>query len=132
MRTPLLKDIRACVFDAYGTLFDYSSAAAFCLEALGDKFERFNSLWREKQLQYTWLRTIQEEHVDFWRVTGDSLDYAMDSLELKDATLRDQLMPLYLKLETFPEVKDTGAVESGRSENSDSLQRFTINAAGPC
>jgi 2-haloacid dehalogenase len=107
MRKPPLEDIRACVFDAYGTLFDYSSAAAFCREALGDKFERLNSLWREKQLQYTWLRAIQEAHVDFWQVTGDALDFAMDSLELKDPLLRDRLMALYLKLEIFPEVKDT-------------------------
>ena len=78
-----MTDVRACVFDAYGTLFDL---------ALGEKVDRLGALWREKQLQYTWLRAVQGEHADFWQVTGDALDFAMDSLELKDAALRDRLM----------------------------------------
>jgi 2-haloacid dehalogenase len=100
-------NIKACVFDAYGTLFDYASAAARCRDALGDKFDRLTALWREKQLQYTWLRAAQGMHADFWQVTGDALDFVMDSLELKDAALRDRIMAMYLELEIFPEVNAT-------------------------
>jgi len=106
-RNPPLEGIQACVFDAYGTLFDYASATARCRDVLGDKFERLNALWREKQLQYTWLRALQDAHADFWKVTGDALDFAMETLELRNPMLRDRLMALYLELETFPEVTDT-------------------------
>ena len=106
-RNPPLEGIQACVFDAYGTLFDYASATARCRDMLGDKFERLNALWREKQLQYTWLRALQDAHADFWKVTGDALDFAMETLELRNPMLRDRLMALYLELETFPEVTDT-------------------------
>jgi len=80
MASPRLNGIRACVFDAYGTLFDYASAAARCRDALGDKWERLNALWREKQLQYTWLRAAQGIHADFWQVTGDALDFALETI----------------------------------------------------
>ena len=65
-----LAGIKACVFDAYGTLFDYASAAAQCRDALGDRLHSLTALWREKQLQYTWLRALQGRHADFWQVTG--------------------------------------------------------------
>ena len=65
-----LPGIKACVFDAYGTLFDYASAAARCRDVLGDRLDAVNALWREKQLQYTWLRALQGRHADFWQVTG--------------------------------------------------------------
>jgi 2-haloacid dehalogenase len=103
----MLKNIRACVFDAYGTLFDYASAAARCRDVLGDKFERLTALWREKQLQYTWLRAAQARHVDFWQVTGDALDFSMESLEIADPALREKLMQLYLTLDAFAEVRAT-------------------------
>ena len=95
---------RACVFDAYGTLFDYASAAARCGEVLGGKREALNSLWREKQLQYTWLRALQDKHADFWQVTGDALDYALKTLRIEAAGLRERLMDAYLTLDAFPEV----------------------------
>jgi 2-haloacid dehalogenase len=98
--------IHACVFDAYGTLFDYASAAAGCRDALGDKMERLTILWRDKQLQYAWLRSLQGRHAGFWQVTGDALDYAMETLGIDDAALRERLMNLYLKLDAFPEVPD--------------------------
>src|SRR3990172_10642381 len=104
-QTPL-EGIRACVFDAYGTLFDYASAAARCRDVLGDKFERLTALWREKQLQYTWLRALQARHADFWQVTGDALDFAMETLGIADPALRERLMRLYLSLDAFPEVPD--------------------------
>ena len=102
-----LPGIRACVFDAYGTLFDYASAAAGCRDVLGDKLERLTTLWRDKQLQYTWLRAIQGRHADFQQVTGDALDFALATLGLTSSTLRNRLMSLYLKLDAFPEVPET-------------------------
>jgi 2-haloacid dehalogenase len=101
------EDVRACVFDAYGTLFDYASAAAGCCDVLGDKADRLTQLWRDKQLAYTWLRAAQGRHADFWQVTGDALDFTMESLGLADPVLRDRLMTLYLTLDVFPEVRDT-------------------------
>lgn len=102
-----LSRIRACVFDAYGTLFDVNSAAAQAKDALGEKWQPLADLWRAKQLQYTWLRGLMGRHTDFWQVTGDALDYAMGSLGIGDAALRDRLMNLYLTLNAYPEVKDT-------------------------
>src|SRR6201984_1303746 len=101
--TPL-EGIRACVFDAYGTLFDYASAAARCSDVLGNRLAGLNALWREKQLQYSWLRALQGRHADFWQVTGDALDYALETLGLASDTARARLMQLYLELEVFPEV----------------------------
>jgi 2-haloacid dehalogenase len=95
---------KACVFDAYGTLFDYGSAAARCGELLGAKRELLNTLWREKQLQYTWLRSLQDKHADFWQVTGDALDFALETLGLDAPGLRKKLMDSYLTLEAFSEV----------------------------
>ena len=79
--------MRACVFDAYGTLFDFASAAA-CRDVLGDGVDRLTALWRDKQLQYTWLRAAQGRHADFWQVTGDALDFSLDTLNLNSAGLR--------------------------------------------
>ncbi len=98
-------DIGACVFDAYGTLFDVDAAARHCRSELGDKWQPLAETWRLKQLQYTWLRSVMGRHADFWRVTGDALDYAMDSLGLDDDALRDRLMDLYLALDAYPEAK---------------------------
>jgi 2-haloacid dehalogenase len=109
MNENTLPGIRACVFDAYGTLFDVASAGNRCRDALGNKLERFNALWREKQLQYTWLRAGQGRHADFWQVTQDALDFTMESLGVADPALRERLMNLYLTLDTFPEV--SGALE---------------------
>ena len=106
MSESALNGIRACVFDAYGTLFDYASAAAGCRDLLGDRLNSLNTLWREKQLQYTWLRSLQGKHADFWQVTGDALDFALEALGIASADLRARLMNLYLALETFPEVPD--------------------------
>jgi 2-haloacid dehalogenase len=102
-----MEGIRACVFDAYGTLFDYASAAASCRGDLGDKLEDLTALWREKQLQYTWLRTLEGRHADFWQVTGDALDFALDTLGMESRPLRNRLMSLYLALAPFPEVPET-------------------------
>ena len=96
---------KACVFDAYGTLFDYTSAATRC-EIPGEKQRQLSALWRDKQLQYTWLRSLQGRHADFWQVTGDALDFALEALGMHSPTLRENLMNAYVTLEPFPEVPD--------------------------
>ena len=101
-----LVGVQACVFDAYGTLFDFASAAKSCRDMLGDGVDRLTALWRDKQLQYTWLRALQGRHADFWQVTGDALDFAMETLAIDKPGLRDRLMGLYLTLDAFPEVPD--------------------------
>lgn len=101
-----LVGIKACVFDAYGTLFDFAAAARRCRDELGDSAERLTALWRDKQMQYTWLRAAQNRHADFWQVTGDALDFALETLEIEKPGLRSRLMELYLTLDTFPEVPD--------------------------
>jgi 2-haloacid dehalogenase len=99
-----LQGVRACVFDAYGTLFDFASAAARCPDIPADRRAALTTLWRDKQLQYSWLRTLENRYVDFWQVTGDALDFALESLDLARPALRERLMDLYLGLEPFPEV----------------------------
>jgi 2-haloacid dehalogenase len=99
-----LRGVQACVFDAYGTLFDFAAAARKCRDVLGDDIDRLTALWRDKQLQYTWLRAAQGRHADFWQVTGDALDFALETIGLKKPGLRDRLMSLYLTLDPFPEV----------------------------
>src|SRR5262252_7998671 len=101
-----LSGVSACVFDAYGTLFDFASAARSCADVLGDAAPRVSALWRDKQLQYTWLRAVQGRHADFWEVTGDALDFTLETLGLAQPALRERLMALYLALEAFPEVPD--------------------------
>jgi 2-haloacid dehalogenase len=99
-----LQDIEACVFDAYGTLFDFNSAAARCRDVLGDKADELSALWRTKQINYTWLRGLMGKHADFWQVTGDALDFCLETLGIEDASLRNRLMDCYLNIEAFPEV----------------------------
>jgi 2-haloacid dehalogenase len=106
MRNAPLTGVQACVFDAYGTLFDFASAARGCSDVLGDAIEKLTALWRDKQLQYTWLRAVQGRHADFWQVTGDALDFALETLAIEKSGLRDRLMNLYLTLEPFPEVPE--------------------------
>ena len=107
MATPKLENISACVFDAYGTLFDVNAAAQHCADELGEQWQPLADLWRTKQLQYTWLRALMGKHKDFWQVTGDALDFAMASLGLDDAGLRGRLADLYLSLDCYPEVPET-------------------------
>jgi 2-haloacid dehalogenase len=96
--------VRACVFDAYGTLFDFGSAAVSCADVLGDKAGPLTALWRDKQLQYTWLRGLQDRHADFWTVTGDALEFALESLGLATPEIHTRLMSLYRTLRCFEEV----------------------------
>lgn len=107
MNNQTMTGIEACVFDAYGTLFDVSSVVRGAKDELGEQWLALSDLWRSKQLQYTWLRGLAGHHADFWQVTGDALDYAMTTLNIADASLRDRLMQLYLGLAAYPEVPDT-------------------------
>jgi len=88
-------------------LFDVAAAARTCSAELGEKSSALSSLWREKQLQYTWLRALQGRHADFWQVTGEALDFALETLRISGSGLRDRLLNLYLTLDAFPEVRDT-------------------------
>ena len=101
-----LTGVKACVFDAYGTLFDTASAARRSAQLLGDKAGPLAALWREKQLAYTWLRAVQGRHADFWQVTGDALDFALEALAIDRPGMRDRLMQLYLTLDPYPEVPE--------------------------
>jgi 2-haloacid dehalogenase len=107
MTTIKLPGIEACVFDAYGTLFDVNSAARTAQDALGEKWQPLAELWRAKQLQYTWLRGLAGHHADFWQVTGDALDFALSTLRLEDPVLGARLMNLYMVLSAYPEVIET-------------------------
>src|SRR5260370_36333397 len=98
MNATRLQGIHACVFDAYGTLFDYASAAAACRDELGDKLEQLTALWRDKQLQYTWLRALQGKHAEFWQGTGDALQFALETLGIGTAALRGRFVDPYVNL----------------------------------
>ncbi len=100
---PRLADIGACVFDAYGTLFDFSSAVRRSRAAKLPQADALIQLWRVKQLEYTWLRSLMGRFADFWHVTGDSLDHAMETLSLDDPALRAELMQLFLQLAPYPD-----------------------------
>ena len=100
-----MKNIKAIIFDAYGTLFDVNSAAEKCKDKIGDKWEGFANYWRTTQLEYTWLRSLMKRHKDFWQVTEDSLDKSMKTYEL-DSSMRNELLNLYKILSTFKEVPE--------------------------
>lgn len=97
------RNIRACVFDAYGTLFDVHSAAGRYAERIGPAAAEFSQYWRTQQLQLTWLRSLMRRHADFWRVTADSLEAACRRFQVTDPALRSDLLNSYLRLEAYPE-----------------------------
>ena len=101
-----MSKVKAVIFDAYGTLFDVNSAAEKCKNQIGDKWEGFANYWRTTQLEYTWLRSLMKRHKDFWKVTEDSLDKSMKVFNI-NPNMREELLSLYKKLSTFPEVNDT-------------------------
>jgi 2-haloacid dehalogenase len=137
MTEDAIPGVKACVFDAYGTLFDVASAAAACAAELGGAAPALAGLWRDKQLQYTWLRGLQGRHADFWQVTGDALDYSLDALDLRDDRLRERLMNLYLTLKPYPEVAETlralkarGFATAILSNGSPAMLAAAVDAAG--
>ena len=100
-----MENIKAIIFDAYGTLFDVNSAAEKCKDKIGDKWEEFSNYWRTTQLEYTWLRSLMKRHKDFWQVTEDSLDKSMKAYGIT-SSMRNELLDLYKNLSTFKEVPD--------------------------
>ncbi len=101
-----LNGIRAVVFDAYGTLLDVASAASRARDALGAGWQPLAETWRAKQLQYTWLRSLMGQHADFWQVTGDALDFALEAHGISPSDeLRDRLMRLYRVLDAYPDAR---------------------------
>jgi len=132
-----LNKIKTCVFDAYGTLFDFNPAADHCRDVLGDKTDELSAVWRTKQLQYTWLRGLMNRHKPFWEVTGDALDFAMDTVGINDAALRERLMSLYYRIDAFPEVpevlktlKNAGVVTAILSNGSPDMLEGAVKHAG--
>jgi 2-haloacid dehalogenase len=137
MPHPSLTGIEACVFDAYGTLFDFASAANRCPDVPADKMGALTACWRDKQLQYTWLRSLQGQHADFWQVTGDALSFALETLKLEQPRLHETLMQLYLTLDAFPEVpsvlerlKRAGLRTAILSNGSPQMLEAAVNNAG--
>ena len=101
-----MKNIKAIIFDAYGTLFDVNSAAEKCKDKIGDKWEPFANFWRTAQLEYTWLRSLMKRHKDFWQITEDSLDKSMMAFNI-DPKMKGELLNLYKVLSPFQEVPET-------------------------
>ena len=101
-----MKNVKAIIFDAYGTLFDVNSAAEKCKDKIGDKWEPFANFWRTTQLEYTWLRSLMGRHKDFWQITEDSLDKSMKAFKI-EFSMRDELLDLYKVLSPFKEVQET-------------------------
>lgn len=105
-KSKAIEGIKACVFDAYGTLFDVHSAVGKHRRRLGDMADHVSMLWRTKQLEYTWLRSLMGHHADFWQVTRNALDFAFDMHGVNDSDLHRDLMEAYLKLDCYPEVPE--------------------------
>ncbi|MGU9956821.1 MAG: haloacid dehalogenase type II [Arenicellales bacterium WSBS_2016_MAG_OTU3] len=101
-----LTGIKACVFDAYGTLFDVHAAVGKHKHKLGAQADPVSMMWRTKQLEYTWLRSLMRCHEDFWQITQDGLDYALDAHSISDDAVRKDLLDAYWKLDAYPEVAD--------------------------
>ncbi len=133
-----MRGIKACVFDAYGTLFDVAAAARRCADDLGDKSGQIAEIWRLKQLQYTWLRSLMGEYVDFWRITGDALDYALAATGMKgNPALRRKLMDLYRDLDAYSDAADclqalrkSGFKTAILSNGSPAMLRAAAKSAG--
>ena len=101
-----MKNIKAIIFDAYGTLFDVNSAAEKCKEKIGKNWEGFANYWRTTQLEYTWLRSLMKRHKDFWEITEDSLNKSMKVFNI-EPSMKNDLLDLYKVLSSYPEVKET-------------------------
>jgi len=132
-----LEGIKACVFDAYGTLFDVHGPVSKLAAEIGPKAEELSKLWRQKQLEYSWLRSLMGVHADFWKVTGDALDYALAACAIDDPGLKDELMVFYLKLDAYPDaaaaltaVRAKGKRTAILSNGSPSMLDSAVRAAG--
>ncbi|HEV8716453.1 MAG TPA: haloacid dehalogenase type II [Candidatus Binatia bacterium] len=132
-----VEQIKACVFDAYGTVFDVHSAVGQYRARVGDRADQVSSVWRTKQLEYTWLRSLMGKHADFWQVTQEALDCAFATYGLTDPGLHRALMDAYLQLDCYPEVPETlrvlkqlGFRTAILSNGSPTMLAAAINHAG--
>ena len=121
-----MKNIKAIIFDAYGTLFDVNSAAEKCKDKIGDKWESFSNYWRTTQLEYTWLRSLMKRHEDFWKITEDSLDKSMKIYEI-DSAMKNELLDLYKILLPFKEVPEVLKILKEKNFNLAILSNGTPN-----
>jgi len=103
--------VNICIFDAYGTLFDVTSATR--IVANEEEYSSFpnhsvkvSNSWRIKQLEYSWLRNIMHEYIDFWQITKDALDFALEENQIKNEKLRQRLLHVYWNLSAYPEAHD--------------------------
>lgn len=129
--------IKACVFDAYGTLLDVHSAVGRHRSKLGEKADAVSATWRTKQLEYTWQRTILDRYVDFWRITTDGLDFALEAHGVDDAALRGDLLNAYLSLDCYPDVpgvlntlREAGLATAILSNASPTMLEAAVECAG--
>jgi len=127
----------AYVFDAYGTLFDVHAAVRKHAEKLGPDAQRLSSLWREKQLEYSWVRALMGKYLDFWELTQQGLDTAFALVPSADRAMRDDLLSAYWELDCYPEVpqvltdlKATGAKIAILSNGSPAMLEAAAKAAG--
>lgn len=102
--TDKIEGVKVLLFDAYGTLFDVHSAVGRHRPRLGEKADGVSAVWRTKHLEYTWLRTLMGRHIDFWQLTQDALDFALDTHDINDFALRQDLLDAYLQLNCYAEV----------------------------
>ena len=100
-----MNEVKVCIFDAYGTLFDVNAACRELSKEVGEQWQELATLWRLRQVEYTWLRNSMNEYINFWNITEDALEYAMETLNMKNEELKNKLLDLYLKLEAYPEVE---------------------------
>lgn len=129
--------IKACLFDAYGTLFDVSAAARALADEIGPRWQPLAETWRAKQLNYSWLRSLMGAHADFWQVTGEALDYALDEQGLGDKGLRQRLLDLYYNLACYPEapamlrrLKDAGLITGILSNGAPAMLEAACTSSG--
>jgi 2-haloacid dehalogenase len=135
--TGKFNDVKACVFDAYGTLFDVHAPVAKVAARIGPQADALSGLWRQKQLEYTWLRSLMRAHADFWQVTGEALDYALAAHGIDDDGLKAELLDLYLRLDAYPDavealrqLKDKGLVTAILSNGAPAMLEAAVASAG--
>ncbi len=132
-----IQNVKACIFDAYGTLFDIHAPTAAIADELGDKAQSLSDMWRAKQLQYTWLRSLMDAYTDFWQVTGDALDYALAAHDIDNPDIRQRLMDLYLTIDAYPDavatlqqLKDAGYATGILSNGSPDMLAAAVKNSG--
>ena len=137
MGSAKIDGIRVCVFDAYGTLFDIHSPVGQIAGRIDGDADALSRLWRQKQLEYTWLRALMPAHVDFWQVTGDALDFALETHGIDDPALRNELMGLYKTLNAYDDawpaleaLKSGGRGTGILSNGSPTMLDAAVNSAG--